>query len=377
MSISDKDLALAVIHFLRKSVSSQVIAEDYSESMDVAIDCIADAFEVEKDDDQKTIDAAFGGKSLQSLVQQGLQDSGAKSKATGSTEAAPLASPPLASPAVAAPSAADQENADKLKLEGNRAMANKDFDSAIAKYTEAIALVPSNVVYLSNRAAAYSQAGQHANAVEDAEAAIKLNKNFAKAYSRLGLAKYALGDAKGAMEAYKLGLEVEGATKTDAMVKGYETAKRRVEEELEGSMPLSALDKSEADTGADAGAGTGSGAGGLPDFSSMFGGGAGGGMPNFADMMKNPQLMKAAQDLMSNPGALQGLMNNPMLRNMAQNMGLGGEGGAGTEGGAAGPDLSDLMNNPMLRNMASQFMGGGAGAPPGSGPAPGSGSSSS
>lgn len=63
-------------------------------------------------------------------------------------------------------------------------------------------------------------------------------QTFLKAYSRLGLAKYALGDAKGAMEAYKKGLEVEGETKSDAMRKGYETAKKRVEEELKIPFPL-------------------------------------------------------------------------------------------------------------------------------------------
>lgn len=82
--------------------------------------------------------------------------------------------------------------ADELKVQGNRAMALKDYPEAIAKYTEAIGLDPSNVVYLSNRAAAHSSSQKHDKAVEDAEKAIELDPNFSKAYSRLGLAKYAL-----------------------------------------------------------------------------------------------------------------------------------------------------------------------------------------
>lgn len=75
------------------------------------------------------------------------------------------------------------------------------------------------------------------------------------------------------MEAYKKGLEVEGETKSDAMRKGYETAKKRVEEELENS--ISTTDKSGESSGSSesatgAGAGAGAGAGGLPDMSSFW-----------------------------------------------------------------------------------------------------------
>lgn len=347
MAATNKDIALSIINFLKLSVSNKEIAEDYTESMDVAIDCIADAFEVNKDDDSEVVKTKFGGKTLAELIN--------KSGAESSTAA------PATAPAKEV-DADTKAKADGLKVEGNRAMAAKQFDQAIKKYTEAIALDSTSVVYLSNRAAAYSSASQHEKAVADAEKAIELDPNFSKAYSRLGLAKYALGDATAAMNAYKSGLDVEGDKKSDAMRKGYETAKRRVEEELESSIPKSDLATSEtgtrsADGAAGAGAGAG-GAGGMPDFSSMFGGGAGGGMPSFSDLMNNPQIMQAAQQMMQNPGALQGLMNNPQVRQMAQNMGLGGEGGNG-------PDLSELMNNPMLQNLANQF-GGGAGSGAGS-----------
>lgn len=336
MSVNNKDIALSVIHFLKQSVSKNEIPEDYAESMDVAIDCIADAFEVNKDDDAKTVEAKFAGKSLAEL----LNNSGNTNSSKDSTAAA-----------AKEVDAATKEKADGLKSEGNKAMANKNFSEAIEKYTAAIELDGSNVVYLSNRAAAYSSSSQHENAVKDAEKAIELNPNFSKSYSRLGLAKYALGDATAAMKAYEKGLEVEGDKKSDAMTKGFETAKRRVEEELEKSIPQSSVSTTESDesntrsAGAGAGAGTGSG---LPDFGSMFGGN-GGGMPSFAEMMNNPQLMQAAQSLMSDPNAMQNLMSNPAIRQMAEN--FGGSGGSG-------PDLSNLMNNPMLQNLAGQFMGG-------------------
>lgn len=311
---SNKEVALAIIKFLQASVASKTINEEFSDSIDVAIDCIADAFEVDKG----------GSASAGDLT---------------------VASAKTGAPAAKEVDAETKAQADALKAEGNKAMAGKDFAYAIAKYTEAIELDGTNVVYLSNRAAAHSLALQHDKAVEDAEKAIALDPTFSKAYSRLGLAQYALGNAKAAMEAYKKGMEIEG-TPSEAMKRGYETAKKRVEEELESSMALTdkSVDASGASgaSGASAGAGAGAGAGGMPDFSLMFGGG---GMPSLSEMMNNPQVMEAAQNLMSNPLAMQGLMNNPMLRLMAQNM--GGEGG-----------LEGLMNNPALQNMARQFMGG-------------------
>lgn len=319
MAATNQDLALAIIKFLETSVSNKTVSEDFAESIDVAIDCIADAFEVNKADASAS-DAKLGGKGL--------------------LEAVNSAAPADVKPALAPLDADTKAKADALKAEGNKAMAAKDFDTAIAKYSEAIALDSSNVVYLLNRAAAYSSSSQHALAVEDAKAAIALDPTFSKAYSRLGLAQYALGNAKEAMNAYKSGMDVEGAQPSEAMKRGYETAKKRVEEDEEDS--VAATERS-ADTGA--GAGAGAGAGGLPDLASMFGGG---GMPSLSDMMNNPQVMQAAQSMMSNPDAMLSLMNNPMLRQMALSM--GGEGG-----------LEGLMNNPALQNMARQFMGGNAG----------------
>lgn len=63
---------------------------------------------------------------------------------------------------------------------------------------------------MSNRAAAYSQSGQHALAATDALKAVELDPGYAKAWSRLGHARYALGDAKGSMDAYEKGLKCEG-----------------------------------------------------------------------------------------------------------------------------------------------------------------------
>jgi small glutamine-rich tetratricopeptide repeat-containing protein alpha len=104
-----------------------------------------------------------------------------------------------------------------LKGLGNTAVTQKDFTSAVDYYTQALALSPDNKIYLSNRAAAYSQSGQHALAAADALKAVEVDPGYAKAWSRLGHARYALGDAKGSMEAYQKGLSCEGG-QTDVRV---------------------------------------------------------------------------------------------------------------------------------------------------------------
>lgn len=65
-------------------------------------------------------------------------------------------------------------------------MSAKKFSEAASQYTAAISLDPTNKIYYSNRAAAYSSNGDDALAIEDAEAALELDPKFVKAFHRLG-----------------------------------------------------------------------------------------------------------------------------------------------------------------------------------------------
>lgn len=234
-------------------------------------------------------------------------------------------------------------------------MKKKDYDGAIKHYTAALEVVPLNPIYLSNRAAAYSGQGKHDLAKEDAEMAVAADPNYSKAWSRLGLAKYVLGDAKGAMEAYKSGMDAEGGG-SEVMRKGYETAKKRYEDE---GGDVGAPD--DLSRGAPGG---GMGGGGMPDLSSLAGmlggggGGGGGGMPDLAGLMQNPMMRQMAQNLMSNPDMMNNLMSNPRIAEMAQQFGGGAGGGAGRGAGAGAggsgggmPDLGSLMSDPSIAEM--------------------------
>lgn len=335
-----KDLAVGIVDFLKTSVSDGTIPEDDHESVQVAIDCLEDVFKIEG----VSKDSVLGKQTLLDIFKN-RSNSASTAGADKSSPALEAAAAKMAA-ATAVLTEEQKTQADKLKLEGNKALSQRNFEESIDLYTQAIDIDANNAVYYSNRAAAYSQLQLHDNAIADADAAIRVDPNYSKAYSRLGLAKYASGDAQGALEAYEMGMKVEGDNVSDAMKRGYETAKKRVDEE--------AVATRDAPAEGGAAGGAGGAPAGFPDLGalgSMFGGGAGGGMPNLAGLMNNPAVAQMAQKFMSDPNALNNLMSNPAVANMAQRM----------QGGNM-PSMSEMMNDPALREMASKFGGaGGAG----------------
>ncbi|KAK8050384.1 hypothetical protein PG994_012114 [Apiospora phragmitis] len=353
---SKQRLALAVCDFLSTSTEDGTLSVDDKDSIDVAVNCIAESFKVDPTS-QEAVKEAVGTQNLLKIysvyekLQSGTNPAAAAAAPSGASTGPASASGPKT------PSEDDKKKAEELKGQGNRAMASKDYPTAIDFYTQALALHPGNAIFLSNRAAAYSAARDHESARADAEAAVEVDPKYTKAWSRLGLARFALGDAKGSMEAYKHGIEHEGNGGSDAMKKGFETAKKRVEE----------LEQENPDASAPSARG---GADGAPDFSSLAsmlggggGGGGGGGIPDLSSIMSNPMFAQMAQNMMSNPDMMSNLMSNPRLREMANQFGSGG----------GMPDIGTLMNDPNIADMAKNFMGGpggagGAGRGPGSPP---------
>ncbi|KAH8662883.1 hypothetical protein BGZ60DRAFT_339275, partial [Tricladium varicosporioides] len=347
MATTKQRLALSIIDFLTTSLTDGTLSEEDCESIEIATTCISESYKVDPTDstpkDSQTLLQIYGV--YEKL--KGKTPTGASTTAAGGTKDAGEANKVTE---------AQKKEAEGLKSQGNAAMAKKDYTTAIDFYTKALAIIPGNPIFLSNRAAAYSASKDHESARADAEAAVAADPTYTKAWSRLGLARFALGDAKGSMEAYGKGIEHEGSGGSDAMKKGYETAKKKVEMEE---------DDDEDDTSVDRGMGGGAGAGGMPDLSAlagMFGGGGrggGGGMPDLSAIMSNPMFASMAQNMMQNPDMLNNLMSNPRLREMANQFG-GGGGGAGGAGGM--PDLSSLMQDPSIAEMARNMMGGGGGA---------------
>ncbi|KAI4164029.1 MAG: hypothetical protein LQ342_002264 [Letrouitia transgressa] len=313
MATSQKRLALAIIDFLSISLRDGTLTAEDAESIEVAQSCIADTFHVDPSD-KAALKDAIGDQSLLSIY-------GVYEKLKGKNSTAPPPTSSSAKPSTPKPSGPTPTNpeAESFKSQGNNAMQQKDYEKAIDLYSKAVNLSPTNPIYLSNRAAAYSASHKHEEARADAELAVAADPKYTKAWSRLGLARFVLGDAKGSMDAYEKGIEYEGNGGSEAMKKGYKTAKEKVEEEEK--------EAAGADEGGDDAPSTARGAGnagggmdGLAGLASMLGGGGGrggGGMPDLGSLMSNPMFASMAQNLMSNPEQLQGTEPNKACPDLA------------------------------------------------------------
>lgn len=314
------DLAVGIVDFLRSSIDNGTVSSEDAESLEVAIECLTEIFGVNLSEKEEI----FGKQNLLSVFTafQRLRERKKSSESTSeSTQESAAAS------STTEVSEEDKKKAEDLKASGNKEVAAGNYDQAVELYTQAINLNPNNPIYYCNRAAAYSSLSLHDKAIKDAKKALEIDPKYAKAYSRLGFSLYSTGEAQAALEAYSNGLKIEGNNPSAAMQKGYETAKKKVTEDLDSVVPTQ-IDE--------------------PSSQSSSRGGSAPGGGGLADMLNNPQIAAMAEKMMSDPSALQNLMSNPMLQQMAKNLG----------GGNGAPNFDELMNNPMLKQMAQNFMGG-------------------
>lgn len=77
------------------------------------------------------------------------------------------------------------------------------------KFTQAIAIEPSNHILYSNRSAAYASKKDYQHALEDAEKVTEIKPDWAKGWGRKGAAMHGLGDLLGAHDAYEEGLKLD------------------------------------------------------------------------------------------------------------------------------------------------------------------------
>jgi stress-induced-phosphoprotein 1 len=178
---------------------------------------------------------------------------------------------------------------------------------AISNYTKAINLDGANHVYYSNRSAAYLKKGDGHNALEDANACISLNPQFAKGYSRKGAALHALKRYNDSIAAYKEGLE---KFPTDAgLQKGLEDVTREKDQP-----PF---------MGGGAGAGAGGPLGGLfgPQMMTQMALD-----PKMKPYLQDPDIMAKIKMVQQNPNMLQTILTDPKMMEMLGVMMGRGEG---------------------------------------------------
>jgi tetratricopeptide (TPR) repeat protein len=152
------------------------------------VQCIGEAFGVDPSKQQQVDQLSVKPATLQTIFDVFIKT---RDKIGPTAQLATPSSSSASTSKPKTPSAADKAQADKFKQSGNTQMSSKQFDDAIESYNKAIALDPTNAVYYSNRAAAYSSKGDHLAAVGDAEQAISVDPQFIKAYHRLGFVSYA------------------------------------------------------------------------------------------------------------------------------------------------------------------------------------------
>jgi len=81
---------------------------------------------------------------------------------------------------------------------------DEHYDKAIELYTKAINLNEAESVYYGNRSLAYLKTELYGYALQDANKAIDLDKNYVKGYYRRAAANMALGKFKLALRDYEL-----------------------------------------------------------------------------------------------------------------------------------------------------------------------------
>ncbi|KAJ6574632.1 hypothetical protein B0H19DRAFT_1254311 [Mycena capillaripes] len=346
MAEKQQRLVLSIIDFLNQSVEDGTVKADDKESLEVAIQCIGEAFGVDPSDEQQVSRLSVKPATLPTIFDVFL-----KTREKVGASAAPTPSSTSAKPSEPKSiSAEDKAKAEKLKQSGNTLMSSKQYDKAIESYTQAIAADPTNAIYYSNRAAAYSSKGDHLSAVNDAEHAITIDPKFVKAYHRLGHAQYSLADFKAAADAFERGLKLD--PNNAGLKSGLENSTARIVPDDDGPPPLIPDNGFPSSGTRDAGGPLG-GMGGMADLLAGMGGGGGGGggMPDIASLMQNPQMMAMAQQMMAN-GGLANLMQNPAVSNMMNRV----------QSGGSLPSMEEIMGDPTLRDLAQQFGGGMGGA---------------
>jgi tetratricopeptide (TPR) repeat protein len=103
-----------------------------------------------------------------------------------------------------------------LIASGNLHYSRREYDSAIADYTEASHLSPRNAAALAYRGNTYHAMKRFDNAIADYTEAIRLDPNYAEAFYRRGIARQSKGDRAGGEADIKAARAIDPSAGVDA-----------------------------------------------------------------------------------------------------------------------------------------------------------------
>ena len=97
---------------------------------------------------------------------------------------------------------ATEPKAEDFFIQGNEKYEKGDYQGAVAAFTQAILLNPSDAQAYYNRGIARSSLGDKQGEIADYNQALRISPNYAKAYYNRGVARSDLGDKQGAVADY-------------------------------------------------------------------------------------------------------------------------------------------------------------------------------
>jgi stress-induced-phosphoprotein 1 len=202
---------------------------------------------------------------------------------------------------------ADKEAAAAAKAKGNAALSAKNFEEAVAAYTEAIGHDGTDKVFYSNRSAAYASMGKWEEALADGQKCVELEPSFAKGYGRAGAALHGQGKYQEAVDIYSKGLEVDSG---NAMLnQGLAAAQEKLNA---ASNPIANLFSDPTN---------------LQKLMTN---------PQTSAFLSQPDFMQKIQQIAQNPSMMQMHMSDPRIQTaLGVMLGMGDMSGAGAGGGPA------------------------------------------
>jgi len=203
-------------------------------------------------------------------------------------------------------------------------------DEAIAKYTEAIEIMVSPIVY-ARRAAILLKAKRPNAAINDCDAALAINPDSAKALKVRGCAHRALGHYERAAQDLHQGVMIDFDEESDAVRKWVDAflKQRRAREQAIQLREAKKRQRQRAKEQASAGGMPGMG--GIPPelLGALMSD------PELMTAFQDPEIMTALQDVMSNPANMAKYSSNPKVQNLIAKM------TSKFGGGEAAPDATD------------------------------------
>ncbi|EGC28318.1 hypothetical protein DICPUDRAFT_51923 [Dictyostelium purpureum] len=334
MADNNKKLAVSILQFLKESTTND---SDSAESIQVAVECIRDVFGVDEKDTSLQVSTPLSTifenylnnntsasttsttttttkKSKEELLEKAYSEIPAelldsfKQFINIIEQKGAFNNPDQIEPVLNASKQKFIESkkneikaiAEKIKVEGNNKLNEGDTKGALECYNKAILYDDSNAIYFANRGATYATLKMYNEAISDCKEAIKRNPKYGKAYNRMGSAYASLGSYEEAIDAYQKAVDIEPNNETfKASLSAAQKFAQNGEEEDNGMGGLGNIP-------------------GMPDLSGI----------DINGLMSNPMIRNMANQFMQNPQMAESLKNG---------------------------DIGSMLNNPEVLNMMKMF----------------------